>query len=286
MTELPPVGALWIGGSLTWLEQLCLTSFLRKGHPTILYTYGEVKGVPEGVELRDGRGVIDTDAFIRHGRTESVALFSDKFRFHMIARDPSIIYVDTDIYCHRPIDCDDRFLFGYETYDGPPNGIINGAVLRLPGESETLHRMLAFMEDEYAIPHFLPPRLRQPIEARAAAGDPVHVSEMPWGIWGPLGVTGFLRETGEAEHARLRDVFYPVHFKERRVFFKRPMKTFSQLTDDTRTIHLWAPIKRFAASRFDGVPPDGSFLDFLLKEHDIDAHAAPVPRTEKREVVE
>ena len=60
-------------------------------------------GEPEGVEIRDGRDVLDTENFQTHARTGSVALFSDLFRFHMIAKDPEIIYVDTDVYSVRPI---------------------------------------------------------------------------------------------------------------------------------------------------------------------------------------
>ena len=117
MAELPPVGALWIGGSLTWHEQVSLKSFVDQGHPTILYTYDDVKGVPDGVELRDGRQVLDTQNFMTHARTGSVALFSDLFRFHMIAKDPDIIYIDTDVYSIRPIPPDEPYVFGYETWN-------------------------------------------------------------------------------------------------------------------------------------------------------------------------
>ena len=68
MSALPTVASLWIGGSLTWLEQLCLKSFVDHGHPTVLYTYGEVQGVPEGVVVKDGREVVDTDAFVTHAK--------------------------------------------------------------------------------------------------------------------------------------------------------------------------------------------------------------------------
>ena len=105
--SLPTIGALWIGGSLTWLEQLCLKSFLAHGHEVILFTYGEVRNVPEGVKIQNGREIIDTEEFLLHGRTQSVALFSDLFRFHMIKKIPEIIYIDTDVYCLKPLDFSD-----------------------------------------------------------------------------------------------------------------------------------------------------------------------------------
>jgi len=285
MAELPPVGALWIGGSLTWLEQVCLKSFVDQGHPTILYTYGEVAGVPEGVELRDGRKVLDTDDFHTHARTGSVALFSDLFRFHLLAQDPEIIYIDTDVYSVRPIPGNEAHVFGYEFWvEERQKGQINGAVLRLPQDSPALQGLLAFTRQEYPVPEWLPPRHLGEIRKRAAEGDPMHVSEMPWGIWGPLGVTAFLQQTGEDVHASPRDVYYPVHFANRRVFAKRPEKARENLTDNTRCIHIWAPIKRFCARRHGGLPPEGSFLAELLDKHGIDAAAAPVPEQKDRSV--
>ena len=286
MSALPTVASLWIGGSLTWLEQLCLKSFVDHGHPTVLYTYGEVQGVPEGVVVKDGREVVDTDAFVTHAKSESVALFSDLFRFHMIKKIPGIIWIDTDIYCHRPIDFEDPRLYGFEVDEPGLGGRVNGAVLRLPESSELLHVMLDFMEEEYPDPQWLRPRRRAEIAARRAAGNPMHVSEMQWGIWGPLGISAFLRQTGEIKYAKSYDVFYPVVFKKRFILFRDSAKVDPLITDDTHTIRLWAPIKRLAARDHDGLCPPGTFMDGLLRRHGIDATAAPIRHTEKREVVD
>lgn len=286
MADLPPVGALWIGGSLTWLEQLCLKSFVDQGHPTILYTYGEVGGIPEGVEVRDGREVLDTENFFTHARTGSVALFSDLFRFHMIAQDPEIIYIDTDVYSVKPLPGDETHVFGYEFFsEEKQKGQINGAVLRLPADSPALQGLLEFTKEEYPVPEWLPPRFLNDIRKRAEEGDPMHVSEMPWGIWGPIGVTAFLQASGEDAHARPTDYYYPVHFANRRAFAKRPEVVRNKLTENTRCIHIWAPIKRFCARRHNGVPPEGSFLAQLMAQHGIDAGAAPVADRKDRSVV-
>ena len=285
MADLPPVGALWIGGSLTWLEQLCLKSFVDQGHPTVLYTYGEVQGIPEGVEVRDGRDVVATENFHTHARTGSVALFSDLFRFHMIAKDPEIIYIDTDVYSVRPIPGNESHVFGYEFYsEEKQKGQINGAILRMPTESPALQGLLEFTREEYPVPEWLPPRHLKEIKRRADEGNPMHVSEMPWGIWGPLGVTAFLQKTGEDKYARPTDVYYPVHFANRRAFAKRPGVVRNKLTEETRCIHIWAPIKRFCARRSEGVPPEGSYLAGLLKKHGIEAAAAPVADQKDRSV--
>ncbi|MEL7013893.1 MAG: hypothetical protein AAFO72_11505 [Pseudomonadota bacterium] len=286
MAELPPVGALWIGGSLTWLEQVCLKSFVDQGHPTILYTYGEVKGVPEGVEIRDGREVIDTDNFMTHARTGSVALFSDLFRFHMIAKDPDIIYIDTDVYSVRPIPADEKYIFGYETWHEDRGvGQINGAILRMPPDCPTLQGLLAFTKETHPLPPWLPRRFLLEAQKRAAEGNPMDVSELPWGIWGPLGVTAYLQMTGEMKHAKPTSYYYPIHFADRRVFTRRPAHTWRQTTEDTRCIHIWAPIKRFCARKYDGVPPPGSFLSQLMVKHGIDPSLTPIPDQSDRSVI-
>ena len=64
----PPreVGTLWIGGCLSWLEQICLKSFLDKGQKLTLFSYEDIGNVPDGVIRRDGREIIDTDDFIKY----------------------------------------------------------------------------------------------------------------------------------------------------------------------------------------------------------------------------
>ncbi|MEM8752399.1 MAG: hypothetical protein AAGF90_05430 [Pseudomonadota bacterium] len=265
MATPPTIAMLWIGGSLTWLEHLCMKSFVDAGQPVTLYAYEPVGNVPAGVTVKDGEAILTGKTFYRHARNDSVAPFSDIFRFHLMLKAPGEIWCDTDIYCVKPIEPAGEHVFGYET---PVQ--INSAVLRLPPDSAALRGMLDFMEDEFPIPPFLKPKVREDYRAAAEAGTPVHISEMPWGLWGPLGITHFLKETGEAKHARAVSAFYPVHYKDRNVFFKRPAKTLAHFTEETTTVHLWARIKRFAGMRHGGYAPKGSYLARLLEKHEVD----------------
>jgi len=284
MSALPTIGALWIGGSLTWLEQLCLKSFAAHGHEVLLFTYGDVRNVPDGIRVCDGRDILDTDDFLLHDRTQSVALFSDLFRFHMIKAMPEIIYVDTDVFCLRPMIFDDPFLFGYEYFRNEKAWGLNGAVLRLPPHSKLLAKMLDFTTDFYPQPSWIPRKFHAEMHARQAAGNPMHVGELPWGVWGPLGISAFARETGEWIHAKSVDVLYPVPFRDRRILLKRPARTLAHLTENSFTIHMWAPIKRLAASRHDGLCPPHSYVGQQLTKFGIDPARAPVPVTQRREV--
>lgn len=265
MAEYPTVAALWIGGSLTWLEQLCLKSYVDAGQHIVLYTYEGVQGVPDGVEVRDANLILEGAKLYRHGRTGSVALFSDLFRFHLMQKAPGEIWIDTDIYCWKPLDLGQPHVFGYET----PRQL-NGAVLGLPADSEALGLLLEFTKDEYPIPDFVSPKMKAEYIERAEAGDPVHVSEMPWGVWGPLGVTWYLNKTGEAKYAQPMEVFYPIHYRDRNLFFKRPLRVTNALSDTTLTLHLWARIKKFSGAMYGGYAPSGSFLEQALIKHGID----------------
>ncbi len=50
-----PIQFLWVGPSLSRLEQLSLASFVYHGHDVHLYTYEDVQGIPDGVTVKDGQ---------------------------------------------------------------------------------------------------------------------------------------------------------------------------------------------------------------------------------------
>ncbi|MCB1400852.1 MAG: hypothetical protein KDJ82_13910, partial [Rhodobacteraceae bacterium] len=81
------IAMLWIGGSLSFLERLCVQSFLDAGHEVRLYSYDPVGNVPEGTVLADARDVLAGPPFLRHARTNSVTLHSDLFRLHLLEQE-------------------------------------------------------------------------------------------------------------------------------------------------------------------------------------------------------
>ncbi len=271
MSELPKVAGLWVGGSLSWLEQLCLKSFVDMGHPTALYTYEDVTGVPEGVEVLSGQDILPDPEMYKHERSGSYALFSDIFRFHMVAKAPGTVWIDTDIYCWRPMVLPQDHYFGWESARQ-----MNGAVLGLPADSEMLRLMLDQTSDPYNIPEYYNANMQAEYTARAEAGDPVHAAEMPWGVWGPHCVTWAARKSGEVKFAQPTSVFYPVPFPHRNTFFRRPVLSMKYARDDTLTYHLWGRIKRIAGKRHEGSAPERSFLKYLLDKHEVDPTQARI----------
>lgn len=273
MARTREVGTLWIGGALSWMEQLCLKSFVDKGQKITLFSYEDIPNVPDGVIRRDGREIIDTDDFIKYEQKNSFALFADWFRLHMIHQNPGMIWIDTDVYCHQPMDYESDYVFGFEL---PGEHRVNNAVLGLPAESDMLAQMLAFTEDRNSIAPFLPKGRQARMRKLAAEGKPQHITAQPWGVWGPLMITYYVHALGLQEHVKPLNAFYPITFRDRLKFLRRTAVARGLITDETTALHLWASNKRQLGNLHHGLPPDGSYLDHLVKKHGINPHLAPI----------
>lgn len=270
---LPIVASLWIGGRLSFLEQLCLKSFVDHGHRTILYTYGHVGGVPDGVEVLDANLIFPNENYIRHAKSGSPAVHADAFRYRMIELQ-NVIWVDADMLCMRPWDFRDQWVFGWEK----PEKLVCNAVLGLPRFSRTLLRLNELCKTEFPIPPWAKPEEKERLEAAAKAGRPVHVSELEWGVWGPAALTHFLNETGEMEHVLPQMAFFPIPFKDRRDLLVPGDGIDRQLDDGCYGVHLWnRRLRRRIVTNENGIPDPASFVGRALARHGIDPAAAPIP---------
>jgi hypothetical protein len=267
------VAALWIGGDLSYLEQLCLKSFLDAGHHVRLYSYHPIANAPEGVEHAAAGDILPLTGFLRHARTSSPALHSDLFRYHLLARCDRTIWVDTDAYCVRRFVTGTGHFFGWES-----DKHVNGGVLGLPRDSEALAKLIAFTQDEHAIPVWYGKRYVADLEAARDAGHPVHVGDQPWGVWGPHALTHFLRETGEIRHALPPVALYPFAFRERAMMTRPGVELADFVTGETFSIHFYGRRMRARlVEKFDGVPRPRSVIGRLLRQHGVDPALAPIP---------
>lgn len=267
--SLVDVASMWIGEELSWLEQLCLKSFVDVGHRTTLFTYGKVEGIPEGVHVEPASSVFASDKIIRHARTGSPAYHADIFRLHLI-KNNDVIWVDTDAYCVKPfIRPDNGHYHGWISDDIKQ---INNGVLGLPKSSKTLAAMLKFTADEYPIPPWYTAKKQSDLRALKASGKGIHVSLLPWGVWGPNALTHYLHDTGEVKYTQPKDVIYPVPFSRKRALLKpnHRYRVEEWVTENTTSIHFWGRRFRSAVSETGGIPPKGSYTADLLEKHDID----------------
>lgn len=268
---------LWVEGPLSYVEVLCAQSFLDAGHHVELYHYGPVENVPAGVECVDGATILEIDTFVRHGRTGSLALFSDLFRYHLLSKRDRMIWADLDAYCAKPFTSDTGHFYGWES-----EGSLNGGVLGLPQDSDALGQLLEMTADENTIPDWVPKKHKLALQARAdATGVPPHVRDMPWGVWGPRALTAILQRTGEVRYALPAEGLYPVSFRNRRMIVRSRARSRidALVTPRTFSVHFYGRWIREMLRDLGGRPEAGSYLDGLILRHGIDMAAAPLERS-------
>ena len=133
------VQAMWIGQQLSLLEQTCILSFIKNGHEFHLYTYGEVKGIPEECVVIDGNTIIPESEIFYYSSQQSLsgsrspAAFSNMFRYKLMY-DKGGYWVDMDMICIRPFDFTDEYIFSTEF--GPNGQTINAGVMKCPPKSD------------------------------------------------------------------------------------------------------------------------------------------------------
>ena len=267
------ISALWMEGSLSFLEQLCLKSFVDAGHNVKLYHYGPLQNVPDGIELADAAKILPQTNFLTHQRTGSPALHSDLFRYKMLEKNDRTIWADTDAYCMKKFETETGHFFGWESEKH-----INGGVLGLPQDSDALRELLEFTSDEFAIPTWYDEDYTRKLKEAADSGNPIHASEQPWGVWGPHAVTHFLHKTGEAKYALPQECLYPFTYRDRRKMLKRNFDVSPYITRNTYSVHLYGRRMRARlVEKEGGAPHPKSLLGQLIKKHNIDPELAPLP---------
>ncbi len=272
MAQLPEMASLWIGGNLSWLEQLCLKSFADQGHHITLYSYSPIDNLPDGVHPGDAAEIFPAEPMYRHAVTGSPAIHADLWRLHLL-KNTDKVWVDCDVLCYRPFDYEQEHIFGWEKHN-----LVCNAVLGLPKNSPALSGLMSFFDDQYAIGPWLKPHQRAELEAERGAGRPVHMTQQDWGFTGPKAVSWFLKQSGEIDHAQKASAFFAVIFKDRNHFILSRHKPEDQFTKHTKGVHLWARrLKPRLRDDENNKPRRGSFLDRMLSKHEIDREAALIP---------
>lgn len=269
------IAQLWIGGNLSYMEQLCAVSFRDAGHHVKMYTYGDVGNIPDGIEIADAKEIMPLGNVIAHKRTGSPAPQADKWRYNMLAKTDDQIWADTDAYCVKRFTSPNGHFHGWESKHHINNGVVG-----LPADSETLAGLIEFTSDEYAIPDWFDEGVKSDMRAQKEAGTPVHVGEQSWGVWGPQALTHFLHKTGEQKYAMPIEALFPVSFKKRRLMLKPNLDLSHYITDNTRSIHFWGRRMRMRIIEAEGGEPHpDSLIGKLIKKHGIVPSDAPLPKS-------
>jgi len=97
------VQGLWIGESLSPMEQLGIRSFLANGHDFHLYTYQPLECVPSGTVLKDANEILsESSIFTRQtgAGKGSLSGFTNFFRYELLHRRGGW-WADRDMVCLR-----------------------------------------------------------------------------------------------------------------------------------------------------------------------------------------
>jgi len=233
---------LWVGGQLSWLEQLCLSSFAAKGYRVTLYSYEEIL-VPRGVTLEDARAIIpENEVFRNPPPSMSYAGFSNVFRYELLAHKPDEVWIDTDVIALEKSLPSSDYLFGFET-----KAFVNGAILRLPQNSELLNSLRA----ESAL---------------------VDKTSFVWGDLGPKLITKHIEKLGLWEAVSSAQEFYEIQAVEAWKFFSagHNAEVTTRLSQSSAA-HIWNEALRLSPRSPKEFSPDPtSFIGRLAVELDIE----------------
>lgn len=273
--KLPTIAGFWYGSDLSWLEALCIQSFLDNGHPFVLYTTDPVEGVPLGVDQRHASEILWPPPFdLRENFRLRVAVFSDIFRLRMLQK-TDFIWVDLDAYCVRPFDFDSPYVFA-PTGDGSyPNG-----VLKLPPDSSTLTQMLEFTTSQNPTQPWRGSRLHRINRERIQNGETWGIEALSWGCSGPKALSYFLRETGEDKHALPLEALYPLAVDELWKLHDPRIRMEEIEREGVHSVHIYGHQKKWLATQRSGLPLTGSYLEKLCQRHSVDPASNPIARLE------
>jgi hypothetical protein len=249
VSDLPPICSFW-HGELTWLERMCIASFVEKGHRFALYTYDDV-AVPAGAERRDAGDVVPRDRMFFYKRDRTPAVFADLFRLELMRREAGI-WADCDVLCIRSLAGLPAYVFGIEA-----GTRVNNAVFRCPADSELLSRLMAVFEPG-AVPPGMPWWRRVEVTVRRALGAELRAHEMQFGATGPWPLNYWVKRLGLEVFVQAEAVFYPVAYGGT----NRLMEAGSVLDvpAETLAVHLWHSALSGRGSATVTRPEAGSFL--------------------------
>ncbi|MEA2338994.1 MAG: hypothetical protein QOE82_3001 [Thermoanaerobaculia bacterium] len=226
------IQSLWIGPALSTMERLSLTSFVAAGHDVHLYTYDDVDGVPEGVELWDAAEILPRERIFRYAEHETVAGFSNFFRYKLLL-DRGGWWVDTDVVCLKRFDFACEHVFASEIAKDAP--VVTSCVIRAPAGS---------------------PAMRMAWEVCDASDS----NTLRWGETGPKLCGTVVRELKLDDCVQPPSVFCPIPYHRWRDVLDPEVRPDIRRS---HAVHLWNELWRRGGASKDG-PYESRCLYALL----------------------
>lgn len=254
-TSLPAIQSMWIGSELSVMERLSIASFLSNGHPYHLYTYDDVKNLPEGVELKDASRIITPDRIFKYKDRDTYAGFANMFRYKLLLERGNF-WVDTDVVCLRPFNFNSDYVFA-RTKSLKPSGSLDesfrveNCIIKAPPGSE-------IMEYCYEV---------------TSRRNP---NELQFGETGPY----FLRPTVQKfkleEYVVRSETFCPIDWPEWHRFLSRsPLVICMELAKmslyRSKGVHLWNEMWRLNGVKKNALFPKSCIYERLKRRYLVSA---------------
>ncbi len=228
-----PVASLWIGERLHYLNQICLLSHVRQGHPTTLYCTDTVTNVPEGVIVKQATDIMAIDMDIVRQTSES--FLSNVFRYKMIQKTDAV-WIDCDAYCHKPFPDEMTHIFAGHGF----RGALNCGVVYIPQKGALMDQLLDYYDNLPAAPAWFNKQQKKRIEKQDSnLPQAVRIYNAERTAFGPQAFTYFAQQTGDYERALSHDYLYPVPFQLNDVFYDPHCNVEGHFTDNTLSVHLY-----------------------------------------------
>lgn len=271
MPDLPEIGGLWVGGSLTFIERLSIQSYLDRGHPYTLYTLEEVDCVPDQAAVKPAADILSPPFDISDRDRLRTVCYSNLFRMEMFQKTDAI-WADLDTYCVRSLKDEPPLVVGRTHNSDIPNHV-NTSTLRLPPTSPTLKALQDFYAMENPEPLWKGERFRKKIAQFRKKGRSWQIQDLPWGGSGHRALTHFLSATGEITHAQPVEAFHSLHSHNYASLFA-PAAVAPQIeSDGVKVLHFFGQLKKILTESLQGIPPKGTYLEHLCERH----HVTPTP---------
>lgn len=255
------LNALWIGPKLPSVNLACLLSAIRAGHKVRLYCYAKPGNLPADIEVADAEEVLGESDVIRHRKSGSPSLSSNRFRYLLFQKRLGA-WIDTDVFVVRPLTSRDGYMMAWQDEE-----LIGSAVLLLPG-GELTDFLCNFTRQTHPIPFWYSPPLRKWLKFRKAMGVPLAAGDHRWGIYGPHLLTNAVHKHNLENNVQPPSTYYPVGWRDAKKLYAGQSNILETLPDSTKAIHLWHHMSASGENEAHTIQA-GSFVDQAFRMVDM-----------------
>ena len=143
MSEI--IQSLWIGTSLSKVEQLSIKSFIDNGHEYHLYVYNPVENIPEGTIIKDANEILPESEIFTY-KSGSYSAFANYFRFTLLYLKGGY-WVDTDLVCIKKFNFKQPIVVASEPHKYYKRQNITSFLIKLPKGSEEAKRGIEIQKE-------------------------------------------------------------------------------------------------------------------------------------------